>query len=217
MVRQHTENTYFIGHYLAQGWCATPTENLIYVNKSIPIEVITMKLFKMKLSKLLLTGTFLCVFGAICNAAMAKDTVDADDFVEHASAAGVAEIETGKLALQKSTAVDIKAFAQQVINDHTATNKELAAIAKKKNLKVSTEAELLNKAKALVLKQRDGESFDEAYAKNQVKAHEDAIELFKKASVSTDVELASFAVATLPKLEHHLYSAQALVKVYQKK
>lgn len=171
----------------------------------------------MKSSKLLLTSAFLFVFGAVCNTAMAKDTIDAEDFVDHASAAGIAEIEAGKLALQKSTAADIKTFAQHVINDHTAANKELASIAKKKNLKVSTEAELVNKAKAFVLKQRDGESFDEAYAKNQVKAHEDAIELFKKASVSADVELATFATATLPKLEHHLQGAQALAKTYQKK
>jgi len=171
----------------------------------------------MKLSKILLTGSFLFAFGAVCNTAMAKDTVDADDFVEEASAAGVAEIEAGKLALQKSTSGDVKTFAQKVINDHTAANKELAAIAKKKNLKVSTEAELLNKAKAMVLKQRDGESFDEAYANNQVKAHQDAIDLFKKASVSADVELASFAVATLPKLEHHLHDAQTLAKTHQKK
>jgi putative membrane protein len=171
----------------------------------------------MKTNKLLLTGAFLFAFSAISGTAMAKDTIDADDFVEDASAAGVAEIETAKLALQKSTAGDIKTFAQSVIADHTAANRDLASIASKKKLKVSTEAELLNKAKAAVLKQRDGESFDEAYANNQVKAHEDAIALFKKASVSADAELASFAVATLPKLEHHLHLAQELAKTYHKK
>src|SRR4051812_7254747 len=132
----------------------------------------------MKTTKLLMTGAFLFAFSAVCGTAMAADTVDADDFVEDASAAGIAEIETAKLALQKSTAGDVKTFAQAVINDHTAANRELASIAAKKKLKVSTEAELMNKAKAAVLKQRDGESFDEAYANNQVKAHEDAIALF---------------------------------------
>lgn len=171
----------------------------------------------MKTTKLLLTSAFVFAFGAISSIAMAADTVDADDFVEEASAAGIAEIESAKLALQKSTAGDVKSFAQSVITDHTAANRELASIAAKKKLKVSTEAELLNKAKAAVLKQRDGESFDEAYANNQVKAHEDAIALFKKASVSPDAELAKFAVATLPKLEHHLHEAQVLAKTYHKK
>jgi putative membrane protein len=171
----------------------------------------------MKTTKFLLTGALLFAFSAICSTAMAKDTIDADDFVEDASAAGVAEIETAKLALQKSTSGDVKTFAQAVINDHTAANRELASIAAKKKLKVSTEAELMSKAKEAILKQRDGESFDAAYANNQVKAHEDAIALFKKASVSADADLASFAVATLPKLEHHLHLAQGLAKTYQKK
>ncbi|WP_229837723.1 DUF4142 domain-containing protein [Cellvibrio zantedeschiae] len=169
------------------------------------------------MTKLFLTSAFLFSLGALCNTAMAKDTIEPAKFVDEASAGGVAEIETSKLALQKSTSPAVKTFAQEMINDHTAANKELSAIAAKKNLKVSTEAELANKAKALILKQRDGESFDEAYAKNQVKAHKDTIELFNKAAVSPDVELASFAVATLPKLEHHLHSAEALAKTYEKK
>ena len=170
----------------------------------------------MKKSKLLLTGAFVFAFNLVCGSAMAADTIDADDFVEDASAAGVAEIETAKLALQKSTAADVKAFAQSIIKDHTAANKELATIASKKKLEVSTEAELLNKAKAAVLKQREGESFNAAYANNQVNAHQDAIELFKKASASEDKELAAFAVATLPKLEHHLHVAKELAKTYPK-
>lgn len=75
----------------------------------------------------------------------------------------------------------------------------------------------MNRAKVMILKHRDGESFDEAYANNQVKAHRDTIELFNKASVSADAELASFAVATLPKLEHHLRAAEALQKAHVKK
>jgi len=171
----------------------------------------------MKMTKLFLTGAFLMSFGALCNYAMAKDTIDAADFVDEASASGVAEIETSKLALQKSASADVKTFAQTMINDHSAANKELAAIAAKKKLKVATEAELMNKAKAMILKLRDGESFDEAYANNQVKAHKDAIELFNKATVSQDAELASFATATLPKLEHHLHAAEALAKTHAKK
>lgn len=170
----------------------------------------------MKTTKILLTSAFAFALNLLCASAMAADTIDADDFVEEASAAGVAEIETAKLALQKSTAADVKTFAQSIITDHTAANRELATIASKKRLKVSTEAELLNKAKAAVLKQREGESFNAAYANNQVNAHKDAIELFKKASVSADPELASFAVATLPKLEHHLHVAKELAKTYPK-
>ncbi|MFO1389143.1 DUF4142 domain-containing protein [Cellvibrio sp.] len=171
----------------------------------------------MKISKLFLTAAFLMGLGTLSSYTLAKDTVDAVDFVEEASASGIAEIETSKLALQKSASVDVKTFAQEMINDHTNANRELASIAAKKKLKVANEAELMNRAKAMILKHRDGESFDEAYANNQVKAHRDTIELFNKASVSADAELASFAVATLPKLEHHLRAAEALQKAHVKK
>lgn len=138
------------------------------------------------------------------------DDIDADDFVDEASAKGIAEVEASKLALQKSSSSAVKTFAQQMINDHTKANSELAALAKRKNLEVATEAELKSKAKAFILKQRDGESFDEAYANNQVMAHEETIALFKEGSNTDDADINSFAKTTLPKLEHHLMMAKEL-------
>lgn len=167
----------------------------------------------LKLTRLI-TAMFVLMFMAMCNLAVAVDEIDASDFVDEASAKGIAEIETAKLALRKSNSAEVKAFAQMLIDDHTAANKELANIALRKKLEVSTEAELMNKAKAYILKQRDGESFDEAFAENQVEAHKDAIELFKEAAVSDDAELAAFAAKTLPKLEHHLQTAKNLADNY---
>jgi len=40
-----------------------------------------------------------------------------DDFVEDASAKGVAEVEAGKLALEKGTAADVKTFADMMVKD----------------------------------------------------------------------------------------------------
>lgn len=85
----------------------------------------------MKISKLFLTAAFLMGLGTLSSYTLAKDTVDAVDFVEEASASGIAEIETSKLALQKSASVDVKTFAQEMINDHTNANRELASIAAK--------------------------------------------------------------------------------------
>ncbi|BCD89292.1 hypothetical protein PSm6_56990 [Pseudomonas solani] len=146
----------------------------------------------------------------------AADTIDADDFVDEASAGGIAEIEGGKLALEKSSSASVKTFAQQMIDDHGAANRELAVLAREKKLEVATEAELMSKAKALILKLRDGENFDEAYANNQVAAHEKTIELFKEAAASDDKEIAAWATKTLPKLEHHLQMARDLAATHKK-
>lgn len=132
------------------------------------------------------------------------------NFFEEASAKGIAEIETGKLALEKGTTADVKEFAQTMVEDHTAANQKLSALASSKKLEVSSDAELINQAKAMVLKLRGEASFDKAYMNNQVMAHEQTIELFQKAANSDDAEVAAFAKETLPKLEHHLKMAEQI-------
>lgn len=169
--------------------------------------MITLK--KLGLGAAFFAGLILCT-NIFANDSAKNDAIDADDFVEEASAKGLAEIETSKLALEKSTSSEIRKFAQTMIDDHTKANQELAALARTKKLDISTEAELMNKAKASILKHRDGESFDEAYVKNQVVAHEKAVELFQKATHIKDPDLKDFAQTTLPKLQHHLQMAQQL-------
>lgn len=136
------------------------------------------------------------------------------DFVDEASAKGIAEIEAGKSALDKSKSQDVTTFAQMMIDDHTAANEKLKSIAETKKLKVATDAELLDKAKKLILDIRD-DSFDRSYANNQVNAHEQAVKLFKdEAENGKDAELKAFAQTTLPKLEAHLAEAKKLAAAH---
>jgi putative membrane protein len=139
-----------------------------------------------------------------------------NDFVDKAAAGGIAEIETSRLALEKSQSADIKEFASMMITDHGKANDELATIAKKNDIEVPDDTTLVKQAKEKILDMRD-ESFDAAYANNQVKAHEEAIELFEKqANTVTDdrtkgaTELKGFAQKMLPGLEKHLDMAKKL-------
>jgi len=139
-----------------------------------------------------------------------------NDFVDKAAAGGIAEVETSRLALEKSSSADIKAFANMMITDHSKANNELAALAKKHDIEVPDSTTLVKQAKEKILDLRD-ESFDAAYANNQVKAHEDTLSLFKKeANTVTDdkvkgaTELKGFAQKMLPALEKHLQMAKKL-------
>ncbi|KPB77213.1 DUF4142 domain-containing protein [Pseudomonas cannabina] len=136
---------------------------------------------------------------------------DADDFVEDASAKGIAEVQLGKLALdEKDISPSVKEFAEQMVKDHTAANEKLATIAKNKKLEVSDDPMLMDKAKALILEMRK-KSFDQAYANNQVVAHEETIKLYEEeANNGKDPELMAFAKATLPTLKEHLAHAKKL-------
>ncbi|QKG65341.1 DUF4142 domain-containing protein [Pseudomonas sp. B14-6] len=146
-----------------------------------------------------------------------------NDFVDNAAVGGIAEIETSRLALEKSSSADIKKFANMMITDHSKANDELAALAKKNDIEVPDETTLVKQAKEKILDMRD-ESFDAAYANNQVKAHEDTIKLFEKqANTVTDdkvkgaTDLKGFAQKMLPALEKHLEMAKELQAAHPSK
>ncbi|MBB3240026.1 putative membrane protein [Pseudomonas sp. Tn43] len=139
-----------------------------------------------------------------------------NDFVDDAAEGGIAEVETSKLALEKSSSADVKAFANMMVTDHSKANEELAALAKKHDIEMPDTTTVVKQAKEKILDLRD-ESFDRAYANNQVKAHEETIERFKKqANTVTDDEtkgatdLTAFAKKMLPTLEKHLDMAKKL-------
>ncbi|HAG79355.1 DUF4142 domain-containing protein [Stutzerimonas kunmingensis] len=159
-------------------------------------------------TKTIFSGAFALLFGVAANLALAAE---GENFVDEASAKGIAEIETAKMALDKGTSDDVKQFAQMMIDDHTKANQELAQLTQAKDLEMSDEATLMDKAKAMILKLRDGENFDEAYANNQVVAHEQTIEMYQDyVEGGENADLKQFAQKTLPKLEEHLKQAKDL-------
>ena len=134
-------------------------------------------------------------------------------FVNTATGKGIAEIETSKLALEKSGSSDIKLYARLIITDFTTANKELSALAKSRNIPVLEDEELLSQVKMIMLQIRDSESFDEAYINNQIKMQHSIIELFEAESGSPEPyneEFKEFANKMLPKLKEHLKNAQRL-------
>jgi putative membrane protein len=126
------------------------------------------------------------------------------DFVTTAASAGLFEVESSKLALQKSQDQTVKDFAQRMIDDHTKAADRLKAIATQKNIPVPTEMLPQHKAQLDMLKNLNGTAFDRAYHDAQVRAHDEAVSLFDRASKSlSDNDLKSFASDTLPTLKDH--------------
>ncbi|WP_292356954.1 MULTISPECIES: DUF4142 domain-containing protein [unclassified Methylophaga] len=140
---------------------------------------------------------------------MTRDPVDVEDFVETASAKGIAEIETARMALDEGTA-QIHEFANRMIEDHTKANNELRDIARQQDLEVADDPTLMDMAKAMMLSIRNDESFDDAYIENQINAHEETIELFERASHSDNDAIRAFAREKLPILREHLQMANEL-------
>ncbi len=131
-------------------------------------------------------------------------------FVEKATSSGQFEIQSSKIALDKAQSDDVRAFAQRMIDDHTAAAKKLADAAKAEGVLVP-EPFLTAEEQAEIdkLSAADGNTFDTLYADMQVKAHEAAVQLFQTYATKGG-ELGSFAQNTLPTLKDHYQAAQDL-------
>jgi putative membrane protein len=153
-------------------------------------------------------ASFATLLGLCASHAWAQSPAE---FIDDASAQGIADIEASRLAHQKSESKEVKDYTIVVINDRTTANQHLAKIAKQLDLPVAPREEVVEKAKALMPQMLEGATFDEAYAASQVKTTEQAIEQLEQTAQTTDVpQIKAYAEETLPKLENHLQMAKAL-------
>ncbi|MCP1443888.1 putative membrane protein [Pseudomonas sp. GGS8] len=153
-------------------------------------------------------ASFATLLGLCASSAFAQSPAE---FVNEASAQGLADIEASRLAHQKTASKEVKDYTIVVINDRTTANQHLAKIAKQLDLPVAPREEVVDKAKALIPPMKDDASFDQAYVASQMKTTQEAIEQLQQVAQTTDVpQIKAFAEETLPKLQNHLQMARAL-------
>ena len=136
------------------------------------------------------------------------------DFVTEAANSDMLELESSKLVAAKGDAKD-KAFADQMIKDHTATSAELRDLVDRGKVQVKLPAAMdkAHAAKLDRLNRLNGTDFSKAYQDMQVSAHKDAVALFARYAKGGDnADLNAFAAKTLPRLREHLKMAQDLDK-----
>ncbi|WP_223458319.1 MULTISPECIES: DUF4142 domain-containing protein [unclassified Pseudomonas] len=156
----------------------------------------------------LCNASFAALLGLITSSAFAQSPAE---FIDEASAKGMADIEASRLAHQKSESKEVKDYTIIVINDRTTANQHLAKIARQLDLPVAPREEIVEKAKALMPQVMDGATYDEAYTASQVKTTQEAIDQLQQEAQTTDVpQIKAFAEETLPKLQNHLQMAKAL-------
>ncbi len=143
----------------------------------------------------------------------AAEKMSSKTFIKKASSLNIGEINAAKQALDKTSSSEVRDFAKRMIDDHTSANQELAKLADQKKLqdKMSEHADAKSQANSLKLKVMSGKSFDKAYIKSQVDAHQETIKIFRQeAEQGQDSDLKAFAKKMLPTLEEHLKMANDL-------
>lgn len=124
--------------------------------------------------------------------------------------ANIAEIQTGKLALEKSKNDKVKAFAQQMVDDHTKALSELQTLAQSKGVKLPDDTDLQHKAMATALKALSGDAFDAQYMKRVgVGDHQRTVKLLQKVQKDAkDADMKAMAAKMLPTVQQHLLTAE---------
>jgi putative membrane protein len=138
---------------------------------------------------------------------------DADrEFFEDIAHANLAEIDTGKMALEKGQSKNVKTFARKMIDDHTKAQSALEALAKRKGITLPTETDVQHKGIATALGALSGNAFDDQYiARVGVGDHERTHELLTRVGKNAkDPDLKAYAAKTVKAVDQHLSMARKM-------
>jgi len=101
-------------------------------------------------------------------------------FAIKAAQGGLAEVKLGQLAAEKASSPDVKAFGQQMIDDHTKANDQLKAVAESEGMTLPTDVNGKQQAMYDRLSKLSGAQFDSAYVKDMVMDHQEDVKEFAK-------------------------------------
>ena len=138
--------------------------------------------------------------------------------------ANTIDVDAGKLAKARSRNKEVKQFAQRMITDHTAVNKQAAALVKKLGVKpeASDTSRSLKKEAAqnmASLRKLKGAQFDKAYVKHEVAYHQEVLDAIDKVLIPSaqNAELKGLIEKVRPAIAAHLEHAEHLQESLAKK
>lgn len=132
--------------------------------------------------------------------------------VKDMAMADMAEVEAGKMAVSKAQSAEVKAFGQQMVDDHSQALTKVQALAQARGVTLPTELDAKHKAMAAKLEKMSGADFDKAYMANAgVKDHKEVhAKLMSDAKKIKDADVKALADQHMPVVEQHLKAAQQM-------
>ncbi|MGZ5203148.1 MAG: DUF4142 domain-containing protein [Telluria sp.] len=132
-------------------------------------------------------------------------------------AANTVDIDAGKLAEAKTKNKEVRAFAKQMVHDHSAVNKQAVALVTKLHVtpeendtsKSLTQGGVTERDK---LKGLSGAEFDKAYVDNEVSYHQTVLDAIDKTLIpnASNAELKALLNKVRPNIAAHLEHAKHL-------
>jgi putative membrane protein len=138
------------------------------------------------------------------NGGLAIDSADVK-FAVAAAGGGLAEVALGRLALEKTTNIAVKNFADMMVDEHSKINDDLGQIATKKGINLPTGPDTAHLKKIEELRKMGEAAFDKAYVAAMVEGHKKTLDLMsKEAKNGKDDDLKDFAGKTAKIVYRHL-------------
>jgi putative membrane protein len=164
-----------------------------------------------------LTAVFL--LSMVTLAACTKDENELSNtdrtFMMRASISNTAEITASNLALSKATNTEVRAYAQNMVNEHSTAQTDLKSLGTTVGFVV---ADTLDPAHIVIMNRLNslsGRQFDSAYMHTMVNDHEVAILDFRnEQSNGQHKEVRNYANTYLPHLRVHFERADSISRAY---
>lgn len=162
-----------------------------------------------------LTGLLALMF-ALTACASGRDTdTDSDtrSYVRNAAVGDLFEIESSRLALDRSASAEVHDFAEMMVADHSKMSEKLEDAVDRADLAVDIPDELDSRHQAMLdrLENAGMAEFDQLYAEMQATAHEEAFALHQRYAENGSVpELRTLAGNAVPVIDHHRTAVRQL-------
>jgi putative membrane protein len=137
----------------------------------------------------------------------------AQGFAMRAALSDMFEIQSSQMALERSQANEVKAFAQRMVTEHQTMTNELQSALQQANITVAPPSQLDQQKQEIIQQLRDASAtdFDDRYIDAQTEAHENTLNLFRDYANNGDTPvLKQLASRSVARIEAHLQTVKAL-------
>lgn len=126
--------------------------------------------------------------------------------------ADINEVAAAKIALSKAQSSEVKAYAQQMVDDHGGALTKVQTVAQQKGVTLPIEPDAKHKTMVAKLEKQSGAAFDKMYMKNAGTMDHKMVlsKLQSDAKMIKDPDVKAVADAHMPVVEQHLKSAQQM-------
>ena len=132
-------------------------------------------------------------------------------FFNQAARLGEKEVALSRIAAERATNPQVRAFASEMVTAHTAAKAELAALIRQKGARIDDRDRAIEQRElAKKWNEKKGAGFDEDYLEAIIDAHQDTIDVLENGVDSKDGDISAYASKLLPIVKAHLAHAEKL-------